>query len=64
MAELLSDLRRMGIVEVRVSAQPDACAACWRYAGRLLVIDEAPAIPIPGCSRDTCRCDYEPILPR
>jgi len=47
---------------IRVIVAQDACPAC-RKAEQDHANDEAPDLPVPGCSSPLgCRCWYEPAL--
>lgn len=47
---------------IRVIVAHDACPAC-RKAERDHVKQDAPDLPVPGCSSPSgCRCWYEPAL--
>jgi len=55
-----ADLGARG-VQVFGSDDADACRACRAVSGRRYPLDQAPPIPIPGCTNDICRCDYLPL---
>ena len=61
MAKLLIEYARFGIRENRMAVEPDACDACWRLRDRTYEVASAPPIPVVGCRRDACRCDYDPL---
>jgi hypothetical protein len=47
---------------IRLVVSEDACPACQEFAGNYAK-DEAPALPVRGCSNpDGCKCFYEPLL--
>ncbi len=47
---------------IRLVVSDEACPACQEIAGNYPK-DEAPALPVRGCSSpDGCRCFYEPLL--
>lgn len=47
---------------VRISVAHDCCPAC-RAAEGAYAKDQAPGIPVEGCSHALgCRCFYQPIL--
>lgn len=47
---------------IRLVVSDDACPACLEIAGNYAK-DEAPALPVQGCSNpDGCKCFYEPLL--
>ena len=48
---------------VRIMAGPDSCPHCQAIAGSVYSLDEAPALPNPGCtSPGGCRCVYRPVM--
>lgn len=50
------------IMNVRLAVADDCCPAC-REAERSYQKDQAPSLPIEGCSHKLgCRCFYEPAL--
>jgi hypothetical protein len=50
------------IYEVRVIVSHDCCPACRELEGAYTK-DEAPELPVKGCSHaQGCRCYYEPAL--
>ena len=59
--ELLRDLRNHGI-KAEFFAEDDACSTCRSFAGRVFEPRDAPVIPVRGCQREACRCDYLPAL--
>ena len=40
------------------------CAAVARYAGRRLLVNNAPALPVPGCDEQSCQCSYQRFADR
>ncbi len=47
---------------IRVAVSDDCCPACRKLEGTYSK-DEAPVLPVQGCSHENgCRCFYEPIL--
>lgn len=50
------------VIAVRISVDDDACPVCQMARGSY-PIDQAPQLPIQGCSHPNgCRCAYEPWL--
>lgn len=50
------------VINVRLVVAHDCCPAC-REAEGTYDKNEAPSLPIEGCSRaNGCRCFYEPML--
>jgi hypothetical protein len=50
------------VIYVRISVAEDCCPAC-RQAEGAYDKDEAPKLPIEGCSHGLgCRCYYQPVL--
>jgi hypothetical protein len=48
---------------VRVLAGADSCAACRAAAQGEYLPNEAPIIPIAGCTHpEGCRCAYAPVM--
>lgn len=43
---------------------PKACSAAASRANETLPPDEAPKLPLPGCSRKKCECRYVPVAGR
>jgi len=43
--------------------QPDACPVCAMHRGNTFWSDEAPPLPIGGCLKQDCRCEYRPFDP-
>ena len=54
---------RGSIRGVRIITGPDSCAACRAHEGREYHPDEAPIIPIEGCTHpEGCRCAYSAVM--
>ncbi len=54
---------RGAIRGVAVVTGPDSCPACRAHGGAVYLPDEAPIIPIAGCTHpEGCRCAYRPIM--
>jgi hypothetical protein len=45
---------------VEFYAAPDACLVCRALLGKVFDPHDAPVIPVPNCTNETCRCDYLP----
>lgn len=39
---------------------PPECAAAQSYRGHVYAPDRVPALPLPDCALDECRCRYAP----
>jgi hypothetical protein len=50
-------------VLVEFYAVPDACLVCRALLGKVFEPRNAPVIPVPDCTNETCRCDYLPAFP-
>ena len=61
-AESLRSYRELGVPIVEMIGSDDSCLACAAVNGRRFALANAPAIPVPGCSNEICRCDYLPIV--
>lgn len=57
-AQLLADYRRFGAQEMMITCAPDACSACRKFDQRRFAVRDAPGIPVAGCGRASCRCEY------
>ena len=62
--EALASYVKFGANGVQVFGGDDdeACPACRAVSGKVYPLDQAPPIPIPGCTNDICRCDYLPVI--
>ncbi len=50
------------VLYVRISVSGDCCPAC-RQAEGAYIKEQAPLLPIRGCSHGLgCRCYYQPVL--
>jgi hypothetical protein len=50
------------VLHLRLVAANDCCPACRQVEG-YYPKDQAPALPVAGCSHEMgCRCFYEPML--
>ncbi|HXY99111.1 MAG TPA: hypothetical protein VEI03_03860 [Stellaceae bacterium] len=60
------DLERCRQMERNGSARgasivgPPECAAAQDRRGRVYAPDRVPALPLPDCALEECRCRYEP----
>jgi hypothetical protein len=61
-ARSLREFRVAGIRALELLVAVDACPTCRAWSGRRLSLDGAPELPVPGCTREYCRCDYLPIV--
>jgi hypothetical protein len=52
------------IAGVRITADPDGCAACQRLdPGAIYHPDEAPILPLNACDQPhSCGCVYRPVM--
>ena len=61
-AQLLADYRRFGVRELEITCAPDACSACRKFDQRRFSVRDAPEVPLAGCNRPSCRCDYLVVI--
>jgi hypothetical protein len=56
----LSRLKRDGIKKVKISDCGDDrdCSMVKKMAAKVWPINEVPALPLPGCTAEYCRCSY------
>ncbi len=60
----LERIRRGLATKVRILVADDGCPVCRRFEGAY-EFDEAPALPLDGCSRPGgCNAVYAPVLDR
>jgi hypothetical protein len=59
----LASYGELGVRLVELRTAPGACAACLAAAGHPYRPRAAPGLPIAGCERDICRCEYAPARP-
>jgi hypothetical protein len=58
----LENIKNGLATKVRIMANRDCCPTC-RAAEGAYEFDEAPELPLEGCSHpDGCRCSYAPVL--
>lgn len=61
----LRTYRESGLIdEVEILGSGGGCPTCAAVAGRRYQLDEAPPLPIRGCTSDRCACAYVPIVRR
>jgi uncharacterized protein (DUF983 family) len=60
--EALRSYSEAGVHRVQMCGASDPCPSCAAVAGRLFALSAAPAIPVPGCGNEICRCDYLPVV--
>ena len=57
--ELVSrDADTKPFASVAIYCGDDGCAAAREIAGKRHLLDEAPELPLPQCSADTCNCRF------
>jgi hypothetical protein len=49
---------------VIIRCDRDACSGAMALRGQKLLAARAPALPLPYCSRERCRCSYEKLEDR
>lgn len=58
----LENIKNGLATRVRIMANHDCCPVCRALSGAY-EFDEAPELPLEGCSHpDGCRCFYAPVL--
>jgi hypothetical protein len=57
----LARLRREGRYR-GVTIRPGKCVAARKYSGQIFSFDNAPRLPLPGCSERRCTCRYQGVL--
>ncbi|MBN1580046.1 MAG: hypothetical protein JXA89_05040 [Anaerolineae bacterium] len=60
--DMLLRFSRAGAL-VRIVVQQDACPACSIHETKLYTPEDAPRLPISGCSSAYCRCRFEAVDP-
>ncbi len=43
---------------VAIRPHPTACDAAWAQKGKRYLTNEVPVLPLKGCDRTTCQCEY------
>ncbi len=56
--EEIRDLAMAEGLQLFIVVHPDACPACKKYCGKTYWANEAPSLPIDGCLKNDCRCEY------
>lgn len=62
MVRTLAEYAAAGVRAVEHHAADDACPPCRALYRRTFDPRNAPPIPVPGCERGACRCDYLPLV--
>ena len=62
MVRTLAEYIAAGIFNIEHHAAEDACPTCRALHCRTFDPRSAPPIPVPGCERAACRCDYLPLV--
>lgn len=63
-AKALEQIRAGLATKVRILVAADCCPVCRHFAGAY-AFDDAPLLPLEGCSReDGCHAVYAPVLDR
>jgi predicted RNA-binding Zn-ribbon protein involved in translation (DUF1610 family) len=60
-AESIRQYKVLGVLRVLVYRSDDACPACAGVPPEC-TIDNAPPIPVPGCTNEICRCVISPSI--
>jgi hypothetical protein len=58
---LNNEMREQAAAEVKqlfMVVKPDACPVCEMHRGAIFWPDEAPELPIAGCLKSDCSCEY------
>jgi len=66
MIESLEALRHEAMakgMQLYILVHPDACPVCAMHRGKIYWADEAPTLPIGGCLKHDCKCEYRPYDP-
>jgi len=43
---------------VAIRPHPTACGSAWEQKGQRYLTNEVPVLPLKGCDRTTCQCEY------
>jgi len=49
--------------QLYILVRPDACPLCTQFKGKIYWADEAVELPIAGCMKHDCKCEYRIIEP-
>ncbi len=61
MTDKLESLRKQATaqgMQLYVLVRPDACPVCAMNRSKIYWADEAPILPIGGCMKHDCKCEY------
>lgn len=50
-------------LQLFILVHPDACPVCATQRGKVYWADEAPILPIGGCMKHDCHCEYRTLDP-
>lgn len=56
--EEIRDLAMAEGLQLFIVVRPDACSVCKTYCGKTYWANEAPSLPISGCLKNDCLCEY------
>lgn len=70
----MTDTPELSLQEIRAQAmnqdlqlfilvRPDACPVCAMHRGRVYWADQAPLLPLGGCMKHDCQCEYRLMEP-
>lgn len=51
-------------LQLFILVRPDACPVCAMSRGKVYWADEAPELPVGGCLKHDCHCEYRVVDPR
>jgi hypothetical protein len=60
--DALRDYHERGARGVGILVHEEACPTCLVHRGRVYAFDDVPPLPVAGCERSECRCDYQPAM--
>jgi len=52
------ELRPSSYPGAGIRPQANACDAAWQLKGKRYLLSQVPTLPLPGCDRTTCLCEY------
>jgi hypothetical protein len=55
---VIPEQRNKPYASVSLSCSDDCCQEARELAGRRLLVEEAPALPLAGCGSADCNCHY------